>query len=210
MHFKILRQNSVWSSQPTTYMIRDGTVSLPQTLLTTEARESPCFKPFSFFPPPPLPTAEFCRRTHAQLLRDLANTVKAVRQPYPFSNSRWQNFRCLLSMSTSFRKTTQQRGKQMRPSVPSLHQCTNLSLAARAPLYGLLLRACWRCSGGCTWGIPQRSFVPAYRPEKNSPHQEESVKMSKESKGDSRELSAYFAGRSSLSFGNMRASAKSL
>lgn len=124
-------------------------------------------------------------------------------------DSRWQNLWCHLSTFTNFWMSTWQSGKQAEPSMLSLHQCTNLSLAAQAPLYGLLLRAYWRCSCGCTWGIPQRSFVPVYKPKENRPHQKEAVKMSQESKRDSRDFSAYFVGRSFLSSRNMRASAES-
>lgn len=163
----------------------DGKVSLPWTLLRREARKSPCFKHLSFLLPspasPPLATAEFCIR--------------------------WQQMAKLRTSSQHIHELLDEH--MAEPSMLSLHQCTNLSLAAQAPLYGSLLRAYWRCSCGCTWGIPQHSFVPVYKPKENRPHQKESVKTSKERKGDSREFSAYFLGRSFLSSRNMRASAES-
>lgn len=69
-----------------------------------------------------------------------------------------------LFLSLTFRKP---REKQ-KSFLLSLHQCTDLSLAAQAPWYGLLLQACWHCFCECTWGILQRSFVLMCRPKKSN------------------------------------------
>lgn len=110
-----------------------------------------------------------CLAEKDHFLRGLITIAKCVRRVYHFSHNGQKNLRCLLSMFTNFRTTTQQKEKQRKPSMLSLHQCTNLSLAAQAPLYGLLLQACWHYFCGCTWGILLHSFVPVYRPKKNSP-----------------------------------------